>query len=414
MGSLLVRRSSEVRKVYEPLLAALARYFVIELPAWIPPASVEAIPQFRAHGYLCHTHIVNTGFLVLLSRLKLRQERNGTVPKEDPIAKLPETVRERARKRPQPSWVAPMLATLVAEPFSDENWIFEPKLDGERCLTFCSDKNPRLLSRNQKGLNNTYPELAKAMAGQPTQNYIADGEIVAFKGDVTSFSRLQRRMQLRDPDEARRVDVEVFYYLFDLLYLNGYDLREVPLIQRKALLKNVFSFQDPVRFTPHRERDGEAYYRDACRKGLEGVIAKRADSIYVSRRSRDWLKFKCWEEQEFVIGGFTDPEGGRVGFGALLLGYYEDGKLRYAGKVGTGFDTNLLVSLRKDLSALEINRSPFVDDIKSGKGVHWVKPTLVAQLSFTQWTRGGRLWHPRFLGIRRDKDPREIVRERPL
>jgi bifunctional non-homologous end joining protein LigD len=307
-----------------------------------------------------------------------------------------------------------MLATLVAEPFSDENWIFEPKLDGERCLTFRSDKSPRLLSRNQKLLNNTYPELVSPLASQPTENYIADGEIVAFKGDVTSFSQLQRRMQLRDPDAARRVGVEVFYYLFDLLYLNGYDLREVPLIHRKALLKDAFMYHNPVRFTAHRERDGEAYYGEACHKGLEGVIAKRADSIYVSKRSRDWLKFKCWEEQEFVIGGFTDPKGGRVGFGALLLGYYENGKLRYAGKVGTGFDTGLLVSLGKKLSALEITQSPFGDDLKPEKGVHWVRPKLVAQVSFTQWTRDGRLRHPRFLGIRRDKDPREVIQERPL
>jgi bifunctional non-homologous end joining protein LigD len=168
-----------------------------------------------------------------------------------------------------------------------------------------------------------------------------------------------------------------------------------------------------VRFTRHRDRDGEGYYREACREGLEGIIGKRAGSIYVSRRSRDWLKFKCWEEQEFVIGGFTDPKGSRVGFGALLLGYYENGKLRYAGKVGTGFDSGLLAGLRRKLSSLETDQSPFADDLKSEKGVHWVRPKLVAQVSFTQWTRHGRLRHPRFLGTRRDKDHREVIRERP-
>jgi DNA ligase D-like protein (predicted ligase) len=307
-----------------------------------------------------------------------------------------------------------MLATLVSEPISRENWIFEPKLDGERCLTFRSNKTPRLLSRNKKVLNETYPELVAPLASQEAENYITDGEIVAFKGDITSFSQLQRRMQVRNPDQARRVGVEVFYYLFDLIYLDGYDLRQVPLVHRKALLKEAFEFRDPLRYTEHREHDGEAYYREACRKGLEGVIAKHADSIYVSKRSRDWLKFKCWEEQEFVIGGFTDPKGGRVGFGALLLGYYEGGRLRYAGKVGTGFDTGLLVSLARKLSSLEIKHSPFAEEVKAGKGVHWVRPELVAQVSFTQWTRDGRLRHPRFLGIRRDKDPREVVRERPL
>jgi bifunctional non-homologous end joining protein LigD len=205
-----------------------------------------------------------------------------------------------------------MLATLVAEPFSRENWIFEPKLDGVRCLVIDSGKTPRLHSRNKRLLNETYPELVAPLARQAVESYIADG-----------------RMQLRNPDEARRVGVEVFYYLFDLLYLNGYDLREAPLIHRKALLKEAFYFRDPLRYTEHQERDGEAYYRDACRRGLEGVIAKRANSIYVSRRSRDWLKIKCWEEQEFIVGGFTDPKGARVGLGALLLGYYESGELRY-------------------------------------------------------------------------------------
>lgn len=247
-----------------------------------------------------------------------------------------------------------------------------------------------------------------------TESYIADGEVVAFKGDVTSFEQLQRRMQVRDPAEARRRGVKVFYYLFDLVYLNGYDLTNVPLVHRKALLKTAFEFRDPLRYTGHREREGEAYYREAGRKGWEGVIAKHSESAYVAGRSRDWLKFKCWEEQEFVIGGFTDPLGSRAGFGALLLGYYEGSGFRYAGKVGTGFDTGVLIRLAKKLAPLEIQHSPFAEEVKAGKGVHWVRPKLVAQVSFTQWTRDGRLRHPRFLGIRRDKDPREVVRERPL
>ena len=307
-----------------------------------------------------------------------------------------------------------MLATLAAEPFSREDWIYEPKLDGERCLTFRSGKNLRLLSRNRKALNDAYPELTAPLAGQASASYIADGEIVAFKGDMVSFSYLQHRMQVHNPDQARRLGIEVFYYLFDLLYLDGYDLREVPLVYRKELLSQAFDFRAALRFTSHRERSGQAYYRDACRKKLEGVMAKRADSIYVSRRSRDWLKFKCTEEQEFVIGGFTNPTGGRVSFGALLLGYYEHGALLYAGKVGTGFDTSLLLSLGKKLAAIEIRHSPFADALQAAKGVHWVTPKLVVQVRFSQWTRDRRLRHPRFLGIRRDKAPREVVRERPL
>ncbi len=333
--------------------------------------------------------------------------------KQDPLAILPPDIRKRARKRSQPAWVAPMLATLVDKPFSAEDWIFEPKLDGVRCLTFRNGKTPCVLSRNRLPLNQTYPELIPPLAEQATQSYITDGEVVTFRGEVTSFSQLQRRMQLRDPEQALRVGVDVFYYLFDLLYLNGFDLREVPLIHRKALLRAAFEFRDPLRLTEHREREGEAYYREACRKGLEGIIAKRAGSTYVCGRSREWLKFKCWNEQEFVIVGFTEPKGGRVGFGALLLGYYEGDRLRYAGKVGTGFDTELLAKLAQQLSALETKNSPLAQEVKPGKGVHWVKPKLVAEVSFTEWTRDGKLRHPRFLGIRRDKDPRHVVRERP-
>lgn len=332
---------------------------------------------------------------------------------QNPLAALPPEARERARKRPQPAWFSPMLATLVAKPLAGEGWIFEPKLDGERGLTFRNGEDLHLLSRNRKTLNQTYPELVGPLAAQAPESYIADGEIVAFDGAVTSFAQLQRRMQIRDPDEARRRGVEVFYYLFDLLYLNGYDLREVPLIHRKGLLRRAFRFAGPLRYTEHRERDGDAYYREACRKGLEGAIGKCAGSAYVSKRSRDWLKFKCWLEQEFVIGGYTEPEGQRPGLGALLLGYYEGGKLVYAGKVGTGFDNETLKDLARDLTALETKTSPFAGKVEAGKKVHWAKPKFVAEVRFTQWTQDGKLRHPRFLGIRTDKDPREIVRERP-
>lgn len=307
-----------------------------------------------------------------------------------------------------------MLATLVAEPFSGKDWIFEPKLDGERCLVFRDARGARLMSRNQRTLNDTYPELAGPLGRQPgMESYIVDGEIVAFRGEVTSFSQLQQRMQRRDPEEARRAGIAVFYYVFDLLYLDGYDLRDVPLVHRKALLKETFTFRDPLRFTDHHDGDGVAFYRQACRQGLEGAIGKRMDSVYVSKRSREWLKIKCWAEQEFVIGGFTDAQGSRLGFGALLLGYYDDGRLRYAGKVGTGFDTSLLTKLAKKLSALESARSSFAEEVKPARGVHWVKPEMVAQVSFTEWTRDRRLRHPRFLGLRRDKSAREVVREQP-
>ncbi len=204
----------------------------------------------------------------------------------------------------------------------------------------------------------------------------------------------------------------VYYYLFDLLHLEGYDTRGLPLRARKSLLRAAFGFGDPLRYTPHRNAEGEAYYAQACRRGWEGVIAKRGDSRYTSGRSRDWLKFKCVSSQEFVIGGFTEPRGSRAGLGALLVGYQEDGNLRYAGKVGTGYDEATLRTLRDRLDALERDRSPFAENVRE-KGVHWVDPRLVCEVGFTEWTQDDKLRHPRYLGLRDDKDPNEIVRETP-
>jgi bifunctional non-homologous end joining protein LigD len=306
-----------------------------------------------------------------------------------------------------------MLATLTYRRFSDPNWLFELKFDGERCLAFRRGRSVRLFSRNRKPLNNTYPEIADAIASQTRDDFVVDGEIVAFDGNVTSFSRLQRRMQITDPIAARMTGVEVFYYIFDVPYLAGYDTTAVGLRYRKALLEQALSFSDPLRFTTHRDTEGEAAYQEACARGWEGVIAKRADSPYVQRRSTDWLKFKCVNRQEFVIGGFTDPHGSRVGFGALLVGYYEDGDLRYAGKVGTGYDTLTLIELGARLRELETRTSPFAEQVRE-KDAHWVRPELVAEIGFTEWTNDGKLRHPRFLGLRNDKPARSVVRERGI
>jgi bifunctional non-homologous end joining protein LigD len=259
--------------------------------------------------------------------------------------------RERLRRTEQPSWTSPMLATLTHDYFSDPGWIFERKLDGERCVAFRKGKEVRLLSRNRKELNNTYPELVEALHEQEADDLIVDGEIVAFEGSRTSFSRLQQRMQVRDLEEARKTGVAVCYYLFDLLYLDGHDITQLDLRDRKMLLKRVLSFDEPLRFTVHRNTEDEAYHKEACRKGWEGIIAKRADSKYVHSRSRDWLKFKCVNEQEFVVGGYTDPKGSRVGFGALLIGCYEGDDLMYAGQVGTGYNEDTLRRLKKRLTS---------------------------------------------------------------
>jgi bifunctional non-homologous end joining protein LigD len=304
-----------------------------------------------------------------------------------------------------------MLATLADKPFSDPGWIFERKLDGVRCLAFRDGGPVRLLSRNRRALNHTYPELVEALDQQRTTRFVVDGEIVAFRDGITSFERLQGRMGLSDPVRARASGIPVFYYLFDVLWLDGYDLTGLELLDRKRVLRAAFSFGRPIRYAEHRLREGERLYREVCARGLEGVIAKRASSPYVHRRSRDWLKFKCVAEQELVIGGWTDPEGGRTDFGALLVGYYQDGALVYAGKVGTGYDEATLRDLGARLRRLARSSSPFKRGRPPERGTHWVQPKLVAQFGFTEWTRDGKLRHPRYLGLRNDKPAREVVRE---
>jgi bifunctional non-homologous end joining protein LigD len=332
---------------------------------------------------------------------------------EDIFESLPADAREALSEKGPPHSPAPMLATLTDRRFSDANWIYERKLDGERCIAVREGGDVRLVSRNGKELNDAYPELEEALSRQECDTFAADGEIVAFSGNVTSFERLQHRMQIKSRDEARASDVKVYYYLFDLLHLAGYDTTGLALRHRKGLLRRALDFSDPIRYTRHRNEEGESFYKEACRKGWEGVIAKRADSTYAHSRSTNWLKFKCVNQQEFVIGGYTDPQGERIGFGALLIGYYENDDLIYAGKVGTGYDDETLESLSSRLASLERKTAPFDEDRLPTKGVHWVTPKLVAQISFTEWTEGGKLRHPSFMGLRRGKNPEEVVRERP-
>ena len=289
--------------------------------------------------------------------------------------------------------------------------MFEPKWDGERCLAFRRGRELSLFSRNRIRLNEKYPEITEELRRQQVNSFIVDGEIVTFKNGITSFAKLQERMQVEHPSPDLLRRVPVWLYLFDLLYLDRFDTRQIPLRYRKEVLRNTFDYQDPLRFTEHREREGEAYFREACRKGWEGVIAKNGAGKYVSRRTREWLKFKCSQQQEFVIGGYTEPRGSRIGFGALLLGFYRGGKLVYAGKVGTGFDNATLQRLGGRLAQLETPICPFAVDGLPRRGVHWVKPKLIAQIGFTEWTMGHKLRHPRFLGLRQDKSPEDVVRE---
>jgi bifunctional non-homologous end joining protein LigD len=326
--------------------------------------------------------------------------------------RVPASERAMLRRVALPTTVPAMLATLTEDRFSRPDWIFERKLDGVRCLARRdSGGRVRLLSRNDQDMSRTYPEIVDAVRAGAATEVLLDGEVVAFEGRRTSFERLQGRLGLTDPDAARATGIAVFYYVFDLLFADGYDVRPVPLLSRKRLLREAVTFRAPLRFTTHRRAAGEEAFRAACERGDEGVIAKRAAAPYAAGRSKDWLKFKCVRDQEFVIGGWTEPKGSRAAFGALLIGYYDHGTLVYAGKVGTGFGEQMLRRLSGEMLRRETDRSPFGRNLVRERTAHWVRPELVAQIGFSEWTRDGMLRHPRFQGLRNDKPAKEVVRE---
>ncbi|MGH7580331.1 MAG: non-homologous end-joining DNA ligase [Gemmatimonadales bacterium] len=306
-----------------------------------------------------------------------------------------------------------MLATLTDRAPTGGGWLYEPKLDGVRVLAYVTGGTVRLFSRNRKAVEGGYPELTEALALAVRGDAVLDGEIVAPDPGtgLTSFARLQQRMHLRDVQRAARTGVTVELYLFDCLFYEGIDLTALPLLDRKKVLRDVVWFDGPVRFTPYRTSGSAAMYREACAKGAEGILAKRAESRYTSGRSADWLKIKCVLQQEFVIGGYTGPQGAREHLGALLVGYYEGDTLRYAGKVGTGYDRNTLELLSRRLAPLHRRTSPFAPGPVPAGDVQWVTPKLVAQVGFGEWTSAGLLRHPRFLGLRTDKAAREVRRE---
>jgi bifunctional non-homologous end joining protein LigD len=313
-----------------------------------------------------------------------------------------------------PGWVEPQLATLTKDRFSDPSWIYERKLDGERILAFRDSSGVRLYTRNQRDVTSTFPEIAEALTVQQAGEYVADGEIVAFADGQTHFSQLQQRLGQANPRPDLISKYPVFYYIFDLLFTGGRDIRARPQRERKRLLSETLSFSDPLRYTEHRGGDGEEFWRQACRDGWEGLIAKRADAAYEGGRTRNWLKFKCVNSQEFVIGGYTDPKGARQWLGAILVGYYDgEHRLCYAGKVGTGFTAGTLRALHGSLSRLERNASPFQQGKPPRPGTHWTEPRLVAEIGFAEWTSDGLLRQPRFEGLRDDKDPAEVIRETP-
>lgn len=302
------------------------------------------------------------------------------------------------------------LTTLTAEPPEGEAWLHEIKLDGFRMQCRVRNGKATLITRNGLDWTHRFRAVAKAFEQVPAETALIDGELVALLPDGrSSFQALQQAL-----NEGR--DAQLVYFAFDLLYLNGYDLTAATLEDRKKALEPLIAglAPDSLRYSEHVAGQGPSFHREACRLGLEGIISKLRRSPYRAGRSRDWIKVKCLQRQEFVIGGYTDPEKSRQGLGALLLGVYDGDTLRYAGKVGTGFNARMLRDLAKRLRPMQQDHSPFAGRVPGPpRGIHWVKPQLVAEIAFTEWTEDGRLRHPSFQGLREDKKPRDVKREVP-
>ncbi len=328
------------------------------------------------------------------------------------LEKLEPSLKKKLINKKMPDFEIPMLATLTKKYFSDKNWIFEKKFDGERCFIYKNGSNVFLKSRNDKLLDGSYPEIIQAAKHFKVDQIILDGEVVSFKGKNTSFEMLQKRLGLKNPQKALQTGVKIYIYVFDILYLDGYELCDLPLLTRKLILKKAINFKDPIRFTTHKDTYGLKYFKEACKKKWEGIMAKKADSKYVHVRSRSWLKFKCVADQELVVGGYTESVK-RDGFGSLLLGYYKNKKLIFAGKVGTGFSRDFIEDFFKKLQKIEIAKNPFSSDEMLKKNVHFVKPFYVAEIGFEEWTKDNKLRQPRFQGLRYDKAAKDVVKETP-
>ena len=324
-------------------------------------------------------------------------------------------------KRPMPTAIHPMLAESIEEPFDGEDWLFEIKWDGYRAIAFISDGKARLVSRNQNDLTPRYPELADLPRFIKAKNAILDGEVVALDDEGrASFSLMQQRTGFRPGGKraASNAGVPVLYYAFDLLYLDGYDWRRVPLESRKRKLESLLETGDGLRYSDHYEQRGKALFDIARQKGLEGILAKKRASFYEERRSREWLKIKITHRIECVVGGYTEPEGSRAHFGSLVLGLYDAKKrLVHVGQVGSGFDQKLLAEIWKTLQKLQTKKNPFFGEVEALRKVSFVKPELVAEVEYAEWTggtndgAGPKLRAPVFMGLRDDKDPKECLLE---
>jgi len=320
-----------------------------------------------------------------------------------------------AKRADMPKVIKPMLATLVDDPFSDPDWLFETKWDGVRATCFLENGQARFISRNQNELTDQYPELKDIGDSINGKRAILDGEIVALdENGVSRFQLLQPRLGRKNKAEIARLAASsrLVYYVFDLLYLDGFDLMGCTLVDRKTQLEAIIKADKNIRYSDHIIEHGKELYKEVAKILLEGVVAKRLASTYVQKRSRDWLKIKTIQQSEVVIGGYTEPRHSRSYFGALVVGLYERGQLYYVAHVGGGFNENSLEQIYKLLQPLKTSRCPFVEAPQTNEPVQWVRPKLVAQVKFAEWTAERRLRQPIFLGLRDDKKAQECTFER--
>ena len=322
------------------------------------------------------------------------------------ISKLP-----GVRKTPMPEFVSPQLATLVETPPSGDQWFHELKFDGYRLLCHFDRSEVRFWTRNQKDWTAKFPTLGKAVKALKLGSAILDGEVVALDASGrASFQRLQQAIH-------KNAGAGLVFHVFDVIYLEGFNLTRCPLRERKRVLAELFEKVDeksPLRFSDHIEGSGAQFFKEACKHGIEGIVSKLAESPYESTRSHNWRKIKCLKRQEFVIAGYTLSDKG-IPFSSLVLGVYEKGKLIYAGRAGTGFSNQMRVDLKKMLDKLGRNTRPF-EQIPNDPGLRravWAEPKLVGEVAFTEWTDEGIIRHPSFQGLREDKKATEVVREEP-
>jgi bifunctional non-homologous end joining protein LigD len=317
-----------------------------------------------------------------------------------------------ARKVAMPRFIPPQLATLVDKPPDGDEWVHELKFDGYRMLCHLNGSKVTFWSRNGKDWTERFPKLAQAVKGIGLTTVILDGEVVAMDAaGRTSFQRLQQAI-------TKTGGAGLAFHLFDVLYVEGFLITKTPLLERKSVLEKLLKSQgkkSPLRYSDHVEGNGKAFFKQACDFGIEGIVSKLANSTYDSTRSKSWLKVKCLRRQEFVIAGYTVSDKGMPGFGALILGVYDKGKLVYAGRAGTGFSLQQRVAIQKKLDALARDSTPFAVKPKDPglRRAVWAKPKLVGEVAFTEWTDEGSVRHPSFQGLREDKKAEEVVREEP-